>query len=70
MIPRYRFFTRVNVPLPEMNEAMNRYLDEKSAEFVVTRNLEISPEGYELIQDQTFWSEGQDDTYRLYQRVN
>ena len=70
VIPQYRFFTRVNVPLPEMNEAMNRYLDEKSAEFVVTRNLEISPEGYELIQDQTFWSEGQDDTYRLYQRVN
>jgi len=70
VIPQYRFFTRVNVPLPEMTEAMNRYLDDKSAEFVVTRNLEISPEGYELIQDQTFWSEGQDDTFRLYQRVN
>ena len=70
VIPPYRFFTRVNVPLPELTQGQNSYLDEKSAEFVVTRNLEISPEGYQLIQDQTFWSEGQDDTFRLYQRVN
>ena len=70
VIPPYRFFTRVNVPLPELTEGQNSYLTEKSAEFVVTRNLEISPDGYQLIQDQTFWSEGQDDTFRLYQRVN
>jgi hypothetical protein len=69
-IPPYRFFARVNVALPELNEAQGRYLNEKSSEFVVTRNLEISPEGYELIESQTFWSEGQDDTFRLYQRVN
>ena len=62
--------TRWRTASMRMTEAMNGYLDEKSAEFVVTRNLEISPEGYQLIQDQTFWSEGQDDTFRLYQRVN
>ena len=56
--------------LPELKQAQSDYIAQKSAEFLVTRNLEISPEGYTLIQTQTFWSEGQNDTFRLYQRVN
>ena len=70
IIPQYRFFARVNVDLPELKAAQSEYIAERSAEFLVTRNLEISPEGYTLIQTQTFWSEGQNDTFRLYQRVN
>jgi hypothetical protein len=70
IIPQYRFFARVNVDLPELKQAQSDYIAERSAEFLVTRNLEISPEGYTLIQTQTFWSEGQNDTFRLYQRVN
>ena len=70
VIPPYRFFARVNVDLPELRAAQDGYIDEGSAEFLVTRNLEISPEGYELIENQTFWSEGQNDTFRLYQRVH
>lgn len=70
VIPPYRFFARVNVDLPELREAQDGYIAERSAEFLVTRNLEIAPAGYELIENQTFWSEGQNDTFRLYQRVN
>ena len=70
VIPQYRFFARVNIDLPEYREAQSGYVAERSAEFLVTRNMEISPEGYELIESQTFWSEEQNDTYRLYQRVN
>ena len=70
IIPQYRFFARVNVDLPELKQAQSDYIAQKSAEFLVTRNLEISPEGYTLIQTQTFWSEEQNDTFRLYQRVN
>jgi hypothetical protein len=69
-IPPYRFFARVNVALPEMNEAQNRYLTEKSAEFVVTWGRELNQDGYQLIETQEFWSEEQNDTFRLYQRVN
>ena len=69
-IPPYRFFARVNVDLPELKQAQNDYIAEKSAEFIVTRNLEISPDGYTLIETQTFWSEEQNDTFRLYQRVS
>ena len=69
VIPAYRFFARVNMALPELQEAQSGYIAQRSAEFLVTRNLEISPDGYQLIETQTFWSEEQDDTYRLYQRV-
>jgi hypothetical protein len=69
-IPPYRFFARVNVALPELKEAQNTYLNEKSAEFVVTRGSELTHDGYQLIETQEFWSEEQYDTFRLYQRVN
>jgi hypothetical protein len=70
IIPQYRFFARVNIDLPGLKETLSGYIAQKSAEFLVTRNWEIAPEGYELIESQTFWSEEQNDTYRLYQRVN
>jgi hypothetical protein len=69
-IPPYRFFARVNVALPELNESQSAYLAEKSAEFVVTRGLELTQDGYQLIETQEFWSEEQNDTFRLYQRVD
>lgn len=69
VIPEYRFFATANVNLPEMTQEQNRYLSEKSAEFVVTRNRDEGPEGYALIETQTFWSEGYDDVFRLYQRL-
>ncbi len=69
VIPAYRFFATANVGLPEMQSEQNRYLAEKSAEFVITRNRSLDAEGYALIETQTFWSEGYDDEYRLYQRV-
>ncbi len=69
-IPPYRFFARVNVALPELGNEQNRYLTEKSAEFVVTWGRELTQDGYQLIETQEFWSEGQNDTFRLYQRVN
>ncbi|NLI55144.1 MAG: hypothetical protein GX417_12655 [Clostridiales bacterium] len=70
IIPAYRFFARVNVDLPELRQAQADYLAERSAEFVVTRNRDEAIEGYTLIETQTFWSEEQNDTFRLYQRAN
>jgi hypothetical protein len=70
IIPAYRFFASVNVDLPELRQAQQDYIKERSAEFVVTRNLDITIEGYTLIETQTFWSEEQNDTFRLYQREN
>jgi hypothetical protein len=70
VIPQYRFFARVNVDLPGLKKTLQGYINDKSAEFLVTRNFETNPAGYELIESQTFWSEEQNDTFRLYQRVN
>ena len=69
-IPPYRFFARVNIDLPELKEAQRNYLSEKSEEFVVTRGMELKQDGYQLIETQDLWSEEQNDTFRLYQRVN
>lgn len=70
VIPAYRFFATANVSLPELQEAQGQYLTERSAEFIVTRNRELSQPGYELIEAQTFWGEDYDHVYRLYQRVD
>jgi len=70
VIPPYRFFARVNVDLPELKEAQDGYIKERSAQFVVTRNRDEDIEGYTLIDTQSFWSEEQTDTFRLYQRVD
>ncbi|MEA4869965.1 MAG: hypothetical protein VB062_04955 [Christensenella sp.] len=70
VIPQYRFFATANVGLPEMGQEQARYVAERGAEFIVTRNRDEAPDGYNLIQTQTFWSEDYDDTFRLYQRAN
>lgn len=70
VIPEYRFFATSNVVLNEIGQEQSRYLKERSAEFIVTRNRDDAMDGYELIQTRTFWSEDYDDTFRLYQREN
>ena len=69
VIPGYRFFATSNVGLSEIGQAQNQYVAERSAEFIVTRNREEIPEGYTLIQTQTFWYEDYDDTFHLFQRA-
>lgn len=68
VIPEYRFFATSNVVLSEIGQEQSRYLAERSAEFIVTRNRDEAPEGYTLIKTQTFWSEDYDDIFRLFQR--
>lgn len=70
VIPAYRYFATSNVGLPEIGREQARYVQERSAEFIVTRNRDETPEGYRLLETQVFWSEGYDDEYRLFQRVN
>ncbi|MEZ4628357.1 MAG: hypothetical protein R2912_09855 [Eubacteriales bacterium] len=70
VIPPYRFFARVNVDLPELQQAQESYIKERSAQFVVTRNRDADIVGYTLIETQMFWSEEQTDTFRLYERTN
>ncbi len=70
IIPAYRFFAKVNVDLPELRQAQDGYIAERSAEFIVTRNRDEAINGYNLIETQEFWSEEQTDTFRLYQRDN
>lgn len=70
VIPAYRYFATSNVGLPEIGQEQARYLEERSAEFIVTRNRDETPDGYLLLDTQVFWSEGYDDEYRLFQRAD
>ena len=64
------FTGHYDVPLSPLGQEQARYVAERSAEFIVTRNRDEAPDGYNLIQTQTFWSEDYNDTFRLYQRAN
>ena len=70
VIPAYRYFATSNVGLPEIGQEQARYLEDRSAEFIVTRNRDETPDGYLLLDTQVFWSEGYDDEYRLFQRAD
>ncbi len=71
VIPEFRFFSKVNLPLDELKSEQERYIAERLAEFVVTRNRPLEAPGYALLATQPFPGEDNGiETYRLYQREN
>lgn len=68
IVPNNKYFCVNNVPLPEMQEAQNASVEQGLTDFLVTRDLEItpSPEKYECIATEEFTFENSIFVYRLY----
>lgn len=70
-VPKFKYFCRLNMPLPEMEAEMRRYIDEREADFVVVKlwknnKEELDSSDYEevmRVDGRSFWGK---ETYILY----
>ncbi len=67
IVPNCRYFCRLNVPIEEMYQEQDRFLEEGLVDFVVTRNRDLNFEKYRLVAEWTYFVEYQNLTYSLYQ---
>ena len=65
IIPHCKYFCRTNMPLEEMLQTQNDYVEQGLSDFVVTRGNEINNELYECVAQGEFFFE-KDHMYRLY----
>lgn len=68
IIPNCRFFCNLNIELDEIMQTQNRFIKEDKVDFVVTRDAELESEQYRCVAFSTFYFEGVDRKYFLYQR--
>ncbi|MBQ9714336.1 MAG: glycosyltransferase family 39 protein [Clostridia bacterium] len=73
-VPKFRFFAELNIPMEEMKEEMEEYLDEKQADFVIIKNWQnleepIDHPNYEEVLRMEEWSRNEEVEYVLYQVV-
>ena len=70
IIPNCKFFCSVNIALDEMTEMQNEFVNKGQVDFVITRNSELESERYECIATSTFYFEGSEWEYFLYQLIH
>lgn len=72
VLPEFKYFCRLNNPLPEMEKALDEYLSNRQADFVIVRYVESSAHkelddpNYVEITRMSHKDFGQTDTYILY----
>lgn len=69
IVPNCRFFCNLNIRLDEIMETQNEFVEQGLVDFVVTRNKELESKRYECVATTTFYLEGDEYTYFLYQRI-
>lgn len=70
IVPTCRYFCKLNIPLEEMMEAQDEVVNSGGVDFVVTRDKELKSEQYRCVATATFYFEGANREYYLYQRIS
>lgn len=66
IVPTCKYFSVNNLPLKEMWETQNAFIDQGMTDFIVTRNMELALEKYDCIATEKFRFENLTHVYRLY----
>ena len=71
--PSCKFFCTLNINAPDMWSSQRQAIDNGEVDFVITRRYPLSSysasaKGYTLVDEATFYFEGVDFTYYLYQK--
>ena len=68
IVPNCRFFSNLNIPLPDIMETQDSFLEQGKVDYVVTRGQELGEEfdKYVCIDKASFWYEESTQTYYLY----
>lgn len=74
ILPENKYFYFSNLPAPEMEADQNRMIEDKEADFVITRNNTLDEyldtTDYVLVAEDTFFLEEAYYDYYLYQKIN
>ncbi len=73
VLPNCKFFCTLNIDAPDMWKAQQECIESGDLDFVITRYYTLDPYtvgkyGYTLVDEATFWFEGTEFTYYLYQK--
>lgn len=66
IVPTCKYFSVNNLPLKEMWETQNAFIDQGMTDFIVTRNMDLALEKYDCIATEKFRFENLTHVYRLY----
>ncbi len=67
ILPSTKFFCKLNLPLDELMETQNAMVANGEVDFVVTNGITIHQDNYEEVGNMTFYYEGFNINYHLYQ---
>lgn len=67
IVPNCKYFCKLNIPLEEMYDVQNQYIEDGLVDFVVTRNQEINSVNYRQVASSSFLFQGIKFHYYLYQ---
>ncbi len=70
VVPSCKYFTALNLRLPELGEEQDRFVKEKLIEFVVTEEGPLDDENYRLLDEAELYYEEEMRHYWLYQRID
>ena len=66
IVPNCKYFCRLNIPISDIREAQDKYVENGEGMFIVTINSELKNGKYELVSAEDFKFENTPRTYRLY----
>ena len=74
VLPQCKYFAKLNLDLPEMNEEQTRQIEEGLVDFVVAKNVPLEDCAldsslYQLVMERPFYFEERIQTYYLYQKI-
>ncbi len=74
-VPKFRYFCKLNIPKPEMEEEMDRYLKDGEADFVVLKlwkqwSEELKLDNYREVMREKARYRGETVTYVLYEKCD
>lgn len=70
IIPSCKYFCRLNMPNPKIMEEQNRFIDEALVDFVITKNIKLESQNYELLQSVNSEIRKSDGEFFLYKKRN
>lgn len=66
IIPDFKFFCDLNIPLDEIQESQRYYVENRLVDFVVVRDSVLEDGQYECVAECPFQKDGWNVTYYLY----
>ena len=65
--PTCKYFCKLNIDLEESRQMQDEYVEKGYVDFIVTRNDKPNFELYDCVAQSSYWHEGREQTYYLYE---